>query len=146
MIVHGFAGIGWTVALAARGQRDIGLELATAACQTRRRQDAEDKVARQTVTIERLQAQVAHEQDEHPATPVSVQPAVGDARLVQLLDLAERARRHLDQQCLDLHWTTVVQEREILQLREQIAEEQAVNEALARQINDMATPVEGSAA
>ncbi|MFF7096362.1 DNA cytosine methyltransferase [Streptomyces rubradiris] len=36
MILHGFAGIGWTVALAARGQRDIGFELATAACQTRR--------------------------------------------------------------------------------------------------------------
>ncbi|MGW7785988.1 hypothetical protein [Streptomyces tricolor] len=93
--------------------------------ETRRRQDAEDKVARQTVTIERLQAQVAHEQDEHPTTPVSVQPAVGDARLVQLLDLSERARRSLDAQCLDLHWTTVVQEREILQLREQLAELQA---------------------
>ncbi|WP_225811275.1 DNA cytosine methyltransferase [Streptomyces spinosus] len=36
MIPHGFAGIGWTEALAARGQHDIGFELATAACQTRR--------------------------------------------------------------------------------------------------------------
>ncbi|MFJ8583672.1 DNA cytosine methyltransferase [Streptomyces sp. NPDC093595] len=35
MIVHGFAGIGWTEALAARGLRDIGLELAWAACRTR---------------------------------------------------------------------------------------------------------------
>lgn len=35
MIVHGFAGIGWTEALAARGLRDIGLELNTAACITR---------------------------------------------------------------------------------------------------------------
>lgn len=36
MIVHGFAGIGWTEALAARGQQDTGLELSAAACQTRR--------------------------------------------------------------------------------------------------------------
>ncbi|SDL28797.1 DNA cytosine methyltransferase [Streptomyces indicus] len=36
MIVHGFAGIGWTEALAARGVRDIGLELDGAACMTRR--------------------------------------------------------------------------------------------------------------
>ncbi|NED31041.1 DNA cytosine methyltransferase [Streptomyces sp. SID8499] len=35
MIRHGFAGIGWTEALAARGQRDIGLELGWAACRTR---------------------------------------------------------------------------------------------------------------
>ncbi|MFF0588491.1 DNA cytosine methyltransferase [Streptomyces sp. NPDC003781] len=36
MIVHGFAGIGWTEALAGLGLSDIGLELNTAACQTRR--------------------------------------------------------------------------------------------------------------
>jgi DNA (cytosine-5)-methyltransferase 1 len=36
MIVHGFAGIGWTEALAVLGLRDIGLELNTAACLTRR--------------------------------------------------------------------------------------------------------------
>lgn len=35
MIRHGFAGIGWTEALAARGQRDIGLELNWNACLTR---------------------------------------------------------------------------------------------------------------
>ncbi|KMS79570.1 hypothetical protein ACH49_12125 [Streptomyces leeuwenhoekii] len=35
MIVHGFAGIGWTEALAALGMRDIGLELDWAACRTR---------------------------------------------------------------------------------------------------------------
>lgn len=35
MIVHGFAGIGWTEALAALGLRDIGLELNWAACRTR---------------------------------------------------------------------------------------------------------------
>ncbi|WP_416477052.1 DNA cytosine methyltransferase [Streptomyces sp. LKA04] len=35
MIVHGFAGIGWTEALAGLGLSDIGLELDTAACQTR---------------------------------------------------------------------------------------------------------------
>jgi DNA (cytosine-5)-methyltransferase 1 len=36
MIVHGFAGIGWTEALVGLGLSDIGLELNTAACQTRR--------------------------------------------------------------------------------------------------------------
>ena len=36
MIVHGFAGIGWTEALAARGLHDVGLELDWAACMTRR--------------------------------------------------------------------------------------------------------------
>ncbi|MET8694776.1 DNA cytosine methyltransferase [Streptomyces bauhiniae] len=35
MIVHGFAGIGWTEALAARGQADVGLELNWPACLTR---------------------------------------------------------------------------------------------------------------
>ncbi|MFE9736168.1 DNA cytosine methyltransferase [Streptomyces sp. NPDC005863] len=35
MIVHGFAGIGWSEALAARGLSDVGLELDTAACRTR---------------------------------------------------------------------------------------------------------------
>lgn len=36
MIGHGFAGIGWSEALAARGIRDIGFELDWAACVTRR--------------------------------------------------------------------------------------------------------------
>ncbi|MCX4232080.1 DNA cytosine methyltransferase [Streptomyces ortus] len=35
MIVHGFAGIGWSEGLAELGMRDIGLELDAAACRTR---------------------------------------------------------------------------------------------------------------
>lgn len=35
MIVHGFAGIGWSEALRQLGMEDIGLELGTAACRTR---------------------------------------------------------------------------------------------------------------
>jgi hypothetical protein len=99
--------------------------------EARRRQDAEEKVARQAATIERLQSQVAHDQDEHPTTPVSVQPATGDARLMQQLELSERARRALDQQCLDLHWTNVVLERELAATHEQLAALQTSAEGVA---------------
>ncbi|WP_225811271.1 hypothetical protein [Streptomyces spinosus] len=89
--------------------------------ESKRRQDAEQQVESQKTAITRLQAQLAHDRDEHPDTPVPVQPATGDARLVQQLELSERARRHLDEQALTLHWTNVVLERENAQLREQLA-------------------------
>ncbi|MET9012273.1 hypothetical protein ABZX74_15345 [Streptomyces olivaceoviridis] len=94
--------------------------------ETRRRQEAEDKAARQTVTIQRLQSQVAHDQDEHPTTPVPVQPATGDARLVQQLALSERARKALDERVLELHRANMHQEHELTQLREQLAALQTV--------------------
>ncbi|MET8766373.1 hypothetical protein [Streptomyces sp. NPDC004658] len=89
--------------------------------ESRRRQEAEDKVDRQTAAILRLQSLVEHHRDEHPDSPVPVQPATGDARLVQQLALSERARKALDEQILTLHWTNVVLERELAAAHEQLA-------------------------
>lgn len=96
--------------------------------ETGRRKAAESEVARQAATIRRLQSRLTHQQDEHPDTPVSVQPATGHARLVQQLELSERARKQLDEMCLGLHWTTVQQDRELIQLRDQVAALQAAAE------------------
>ncbi|KOV86104.1 MULTISPECIES: hypothetical protein [unclassified Streptomyces] len=89
--------------------------------ESKRRQEAEQQLEEKTAAVTRLQARLAHDRDEHPDTPVPVQPATGDARLVQQLNLSERARRHLDEQCLTLHWTNVVLERELAAAHEQLA-------------------------
>lgn len=79
----------------------------------------------------KLERQVEHHRDEHPDGPVPIQPASGDARTRHLLALSERARRSLDEQLLTLHWTTVQQEREILQLQQQLTALQAAAEGVA---------------
>ncbi|MFF8997093.1 hypothetical protein ACF1GW_30835 [Streptomyces achromogenes] len=100
------------------------------------REQAEATVQRQATTIalfqsqrDDLRSQLQHLQDEHPDTPVSVQPAVGDARVAQLLDLSERARRSLDEQVRRLHAANLVQEQEIVVLRSQLAALQPVKES-----------------
>ncbi|MFI0233097.1 hypothetical protein [Streptomyces sp. NPDC017086] len=98
--------------------------------ETGRREVAEAKAQRQTAAIERLQAQLHHHHDEHPDTPVPVQPATGDARAAHLLALSERARRSLDEQLLTLHRANMHQEQEIASLRAQLAALQAA-EAVA---------------
>ena len=97
----------------------------------KRRHDAEQRLAEREAAILRLQSLVTHHRDEHPDAPVAVQPATGDARLVQQLALSERARKHLDAQCLTLHWTNVQLERELVQVREQLAEREAAAEEVA---------------
>ena len=79
---------------------------------------AERKLAEKDAAILKLQALVTEQREANPDSPVPVQPATGDARLRHQLALSERARRHLDQTSRDLHWTTVIQEREITQLRD----------------------------
>ncbi|MEU5593065.1 hypothetical protein [Streptomyces sp. NPDC020298] len=97
--------------------------------QTALREEAEQIAARREGTIVRLQSQLAHRDDEHPDSPVPTPtPATGDARLKEQLNLSERARQSLDAQCLQLHWTNVNLEREILTLREQLAELQTAQE------------------
>jgi hypothetical protein len=99
--------------------------------ESRRRQEAEAKLVEKDTAILRLQSLVEHHRDEHPDAPVVVQPATGEARLVQQLALSERARKQLDQQCLTLHWANLQQEHELCQLREQLAEVQAAAEEVA---------------
>ncbi|MEU3529398.1 hypothetical protein AB0E62_37095 [Streptomyces sp. NPDC038707] len=104
--------------------------------ETGRRELAEAKIEQQATTIARFQAQrddlrsqLQHLQDEHPDTPVSVQPAVGDARVAQMLALSERARRSLDEQVRALHKVNMQQEQEIVVLRVQLAALQPVKES-----------------
>ncbi|MCG0066526.1 hypothetical protein L0F81_25130 [Streptomyces tricolor] len=94
--------------------------------ESKRRQEAEQQVENQKTAITRLQAQLAHDRDEHPDSPVPVQPATGDARLVQQLALSERARKALDERVLELHRANMHQEHELTQLREQLAALQTV--------------------
>jgi hypothetical protein len=97
----------------------------------KRRQEAEQKLAEKDAANLKLVALLQHHRDENPDSPVAVQPATGDARLTQLLALSEQARKHLDQQCLTLHWANLQQERELCQLREQLAEVQGAAEEVA---------------
>ncbi|GHH29981.1 hypothetical protein [Streptomyces rubradiris] len=104
--------------------------------ETGRRELAEAKIEQQATTIARFQAQrddlrsqLQHLQDEHPDTPVSVQPAVGGARVAQQLALLERARRSLDEQVRALHKVNMQQEQEIVVLRAQLAALQPVEES-----------------
>ncbi|WP_318205335.1 hypothetical protein [Streptomyces sp. SCL15-4] len=106
------------------------------AVETGRRAVAEAKIEQQAATIARFQgqrddlrSQLQHLQDEHPDTPVSVQPAVGDARVAQQLSLLERARRSLDEQVRTLHAANLAQEQEIVVLRAQLAALQPVEES-----------------
>ncbi|MFF7096359.1 hypothetical protein ACFY9A_28790 [Streptomyces rubradiris] len=106
--------------------------------ETGRREVAEAEIERQRDTITRFQAQrddlrsqLQHLQDEHPDTPVSVQPAVGDARVAQQLSLLERARRSLDEQVRALHKVNMQQEQEIVVLRAQLAALQPVEGAVS---------------
>ncbi|BCM70926.1 hypothetical protein EASAB2608_06260 [Streptomyces sp. EAS-AB2608] len=99
--------------------------------ETGRRAVAEAKIEQQATTIARFQAQrdslraqLQHLQDEHPDTPVPVQPAVGDARVAQQMVLLERARRSLDEQVRTLHAANLAQEQEIVVLRAQLAAHQ----------------------
>lgn len=94
--------------------------------QTAKRQEAEDKAERQSAAILRLQSLVEHHRDEHPDSPVPVQPATGDARLVQELALSQRARKALDERVLELHRVNMHQEHELAALREQLAAVQGV--------------------
>lgn len=88
----------------------------------RRRQDAEDKLARQSVTIERLQSQVAHHDDEHPDAPVPTpKPTQGDAELRRQLHLARRALAHLDRQLTDLQTSHEADTRDLHDLRQGVA-------------------------
>lgn len=104
--------------------------------ETGRRAVAEAQIERQQATIARFQcqrddlrSQLPHLQDEHPDTPIAVQPAVGDARVAQQLDLLERARRSLDEQVRRLHAANLALEQEIVVLRAQLAALQPVEES-----------------
>lgn len=97
----------------------------------RKLQYTEQKLAEKDAANERLIAQLQHHRDEYPDSPVAVQPAVGDARALQLLALSEGARRDLDARCLELHRVNVLQEHEIAQLQQQLAQLQAAAEGVA---------------
>lgn len=86
----------------------------------RKLKHAEAQLAEKDAANQRLISQLQHHRDEHPDTPVAVQPAVGDARLVQLLALSEQARRALDAQLVTLTWANSLQEKELHELRKRV--------------------------
>lgn len=96
MIIHGFAGIGWTEALAARGQHDTGLELNAAACHTRRA--AGHRTIRCDVT-------------QYPTWPFK-------GRNVKKIDTAEPMRWHYD---LQPEWIAMEQVPSVLPVWQQYA-------------------------
>lgn len=89
--------------------------------ETRRRAEAEQRVGEKDTVILRLQSLVAHHRDKHPDTPIQYQPAQGNARLRQRLDLSERARRALDTDRSELIAANVQLTRETQQLRDELA-------------------------
>ncbi|MFC7983860.1 hypothetical protein [Streptomyces sp. NPDC057336] len=96
-----------------------------------KRAEAEQRVDEKDAAILRLQSLVAHHRDEHPDTPIQYQPAQGDARLRQRLDLSERARRALDSDRSELIAANVQLTREVQQLRDELAAARAVEGSAA---------------
>jgi hypothetical protein len=97
-----------------------------------KREEAEQLAARREGSIVRLQGLVEEYRDRHPDGPVPTpKPGPESARVRQQLALAERARKALDAQCLQLHRVNLLQEHELCQLREQLAELQAVQQGVA---------------
>ncbi|MFE1205692.1 hypothetical protein ACFW5V_28810 [Streptomyces sp. NPDC058762] len=94
--------------------------------EAKKRAEAEQLAAQRETAIHRMQSLVAHHRDEHPDTPIQYQPAQGDARLRQRLDLSERARRALDTDRSELIAANVDLTREVQQLRERLAAAGAV--------------------
>ncbi|MGW9058859.1 hypothetical protein [Streptomyces sp. NPDC055733] len=89
--------------------------------EARRRAEAEQLADQRETAIHRLQSLVAHHRDEHPDTPIQYQPATGDARLRQRLELSERARAALDATALDLGRANVQLTRQVQELQDEIA-------------------------
>ena len=96
-----------------------------------KRAEAERRVDEKDAAILRLQSLVAHHRDEHPDTPIQYQPAAGDSRLRQRLDLSERARRALDSDRSELIAANVQLTREVQQLRDELAAARAVEGSAA---------------
>ncbi|WP_322501777.1 hypothetical protein TR631_33640 [Streptomyces rochei] len=99
--------------------------------EARRRTEAEELAEQREKAIHRMQSLVAHHRDEHPDTPIQYQPAQGDARLRQRLDLSERARRALDTDRSELIAANVQLTREVQQLRDELAAARAVEGSAA---------------
>ncbi|WP_333744103.1 hypothetical protein [Streptomyces ardesiacus] len=99
--------------------------------EARLRAEAEQRVDEKDAAILRMQSLVQHHRDEHPDTPIQYQPAQGDARLRQQLDLSERARRALDTDRSELIAANVQLTREAQQLREELAAARTVEGSTA---------------
>jgi chromosome segregation ATPase len=90
-----------------------------------KRAEAEQRVDEKDTAIHRLQSLITHQRDEQPDTPIQYEPATGDARLRQRLDLSERARRSLDTDRSELIAANVELTREVQQLRDELAAAQS---------------------
>ncbi|MFD0052987.1 hypothetical protein ACFVHR_04585 [Streptomyces sp. NPDC127168] len=97
--------------------------------EARRRTEAEQLADQRETAIHRLQSLVEHHRDEHPETPIQYQPAVGDARLRQRLELSERARAALDATASELTWTNVQLTRQVQELQDELAARAAARRA-----------------
>ncbi|SDM47488.1 hypothetical protein SAMN04487981_101642 [Streptomyces sp. cf386] len=83
------------------------------------RDQAVNLAAERLTTVTRQAEKLTRRDDWHPTTPVrEPQPPQGDAELRRRLDLAERARRFLDEQILPLQAANEAMAAELRDLRE----------------------------